>query len=329
MNILFVGDPHLKITRFDLALQFLAEIEEIEQREQPDLTVFLGDVFDTHAVLRAELLSEWQKYLLKDKRNRIHILGNHEMYKPNDSKYHALQTLKKTYSNYIVVDKVCSIGNITFIPYMHFYSDFPMETKEICVAHQTFIGADYGYTNANAGVDADKVSADIIISGHVHKRQQFGKVVYPGSSFAQGINDIDQDKGVMMFDTDTYKYRFIESSLPKWRGIKLELNQICGVDDLTKSIEDYVDDVNHWIVDIEGPRAEVNSYLASKQFKKLKKYKKFRVRPKYTDIDKKIVQIKSVTASDIVIDYINTVYDGAIPKDDIRNKALELLSKVK
>ncbi len=59
---------------------------------------------------------------------------------------------------------------------MHDFTKFPRETQPICIAHQTFVGADYGYYRPDVGADADKCNAEIIISGHVHKKQEFGKV---------------------------------------------------------------------------------------------------------------------------------------------------------
>ena len=327
-----MGDPHLKITKFDLAIRFLKEVEEVEKRENPDLTVFLGDLFDSHAVVRSEIMGEFRSYLLRHKRPRVYVLGNHDQFTPRDSKYHALQTFSNLYDGFHVVDKTQDLYGMTFVPYIHLFSEFPKETLPICIAHQTFIGADYGYTNADAGVDAEAVSADVIVGGHVHKRQSFGKVIYPGSAFAQGINDIDQDKGLMMFDTDTYQYRFIETSLPQWYGMKLELGPDYGIEDFHNDLFHYVSEGDNWVVDITGPRVEINAYLASKDFTWLKKDCKInsnlRIRPIYTDTQHKQVKIRSVAPETIITDYVEQVYGGVLDKSDVAAKALELFKEV-
>ena len=56
-RILFIGDPHLKINRFDLATKFLTWLDALIEKEKPDLVVNLGDTFDTHAVLRSEVMN--------------------------------------------------------------------------------------------------------------------------------------------------------------------------------------------------------------------------------------------------------------------------------
>lgn len=328
-KILFIGDPHLKISRFDLSKKFLSWIKEVIKDVNPDLVVNLGDTFDTHAVLRSEILYEFKKHVEDCPVPYIYVLGNHDMFKPNDSKYHALQSFN--IDSFRVIDTPIDIMDITFVPYMHDFENFPKETKPICVAHQTFIGADYGYYRPDVGVDADKISAEIIISGHIHKHQNFGKVYYPGTPFAHGLSDIDQEKGVMVFDTDTYKMDFIYSPFPKWRGLKLEVSKSQSIQDVHEVILSNIgDNVNkdNWVFDITGPRAEIISYLDSKKWSNLQKKHSVRVRPTYTDsnrVEKK--KISSITISDIVCDYVDSIYAGGLDKTVLKHKAMQLLNK--
>ena len=63
MKVLFIGDPHLKIGRFDLAVSFLTWLNKLIVEQKPDLVVNLGDTFDTHAVLRSEVLNEFMNHV--------------------------------------------------------------------------------------------------------------------------------------------------------------------------------------------------------------------------------------------------------------------------
>lgn len=328
-KVLVIGDAHLKATRMELVIQFLSWLDVVYEQVNPDMIIYSGDYFDNHSIIRCEIMSMFDAHIRKhSKFLKYYILGNHDQYKPNDSKYHALQTLKGVHDHFVVIDEVTEIDGMTLVPFIYDLNDFPLKTQPIVFAHQTFIGADYGYTKADAGVDAAKVEADVIISGHVHKRQAFGNVIYPGSPYAQSVNDIDQSKGVMIFDTDNYKYKYIECPLPSWRGIKFELSSSYSATDMHQDIEAQINAIDHWVLDITGPKAEVVSYLDSKQFLALKKDKKLTTRATHTDTLKERVKIQAITMNDIVSSYVDQVYKGAIDKSAIISKALEIKNKV-
>lgn len=251
------------------------------------------------------------------------------MFKPNNSKYHALETLKDI-KNFIVVDKILNLDkhNISMIPYIHELKDFPLKTNNICIAHQTFVGADYGYYRPDVGVDADKVSAEIIISGHIHKRQSFGKVIYPGTPFAQDIDDVNQDKGLMLFDTADYSYEFIDSPFPRWKGIRFEIGQEFSISDMHNSIVAHTNTVDNWIIEIVGPKVEIVSYVDSPEVVELKQHRNLRFKPEYNDRSKNSkVRISASSMDEIVSKYVDMVYSGSLDKTFLKAKALEVLKK--
>jgi DNA repair exonuclease SbcCD nuclease subunit len=301
------------------------------KKYEPDIVINLGDTFDTHSVVRSEILSQFRKHVKEVALMApyFYVLGNHDMYKPNDSTYHALETFKDL-KRVAIVDKRLDLDQlgITMVPYVHDHADFPLITNPICIAHQTFIGADYGYYRPGVGVDADKMNAEIIISGHIHKRQTFGKVIYPGTPFAQGIDDINQSKGLMLFDTDTYDCTFIESPFPKWKGMKFELAQDCNINQIAKAVKCDTNEIDNWVIEITGPRAEIVAYMDSSEVAELKLKRSIRISPKYNDKDKQMkVKIKSSAMKDIITEYVDRVYQGSIDRDVIKSKALEVLQK--
>ena len=328
MKLLLIGDPHLKISRLELSKSFLSWIDGVILDKKPDMIINLGDTFDTHAVVRSEILCEYVDHV---KRNNhipyMYIVGNHDMFRPNNSKYHVLKSFKGIINNFTIIDERTDIDDITYVPYIHDFENFPKHTKKVCVAHQTFVGADYGYYRPDVGVDADKISAEIIISGHIHKRQTFGKVVYPGTPFSHDLNDINQEKGVMLFDTDTYQSEFIYSPFPRWRGIKICMSSVESVDELHVNIENSINDVDNWIIDVTGPRAEIMHYLDSKRWLNLQKKHSVRVRPTYTDTNRvERKKISAISMSDIVCEYIDNIYDGVLDKSVLKDAATQLLN---
>lgn len=333
MKILFIGDPHLKITRFDLAKRFLHWINEVISDYKPNVVVNLGDTFDTHAVLRSEIMGEFKRHVSHTTNLGIkyfYILGNHDFYKPNSSEYHALQALEHM-PLLTIVDKRIDFNdaNITMVPHLPDHTKFPKDVKSICIAHQTFVGADYGYMRPEVGVDAGAVNAEIIISGHIHVKQEFGKVIYPGTPYAQSVNDIDQHKGVLLFDTETYEKEFIETPLPMWKGARYELTSDFTAQNLHEDLSEIVDSTNHWIIEVTGPKAEILAYQSSKPFLTLAKGKDIKIKPKFTDKKKQQIKIEALSMEHIVDEYVNKVYKGSLDKEEISSKALEILNKVR
>lgn len=306
------------------------KVEEVK----PDAVVNLGDTFDTHAVLRSEVKNVVMDHIehcvkYSNSKKYFYILGNHDFYKPKSSKYHALKDWKHFKSLCIIDERVDFPSmNITMLPYYPDHNDFPKDTLPICIAHQTFIGADYGYKREDVGVDADKVDAEIIISGHIHLKQEFGKVIYPGSPFSQSVNDIDQSKGIMLFDTDTYKTEFIQCPLPRWLSLEYEVSSGSTMQQIHEDIKENINDKDHWVIKITGPKAEIVAYQSSKDYKELIAGKSVQIKPTYTDKSKKKTQIKATSMESVIHEYFDKVYDGSIEKDKLLKKSIDILNSV-
>ena len=336
MKILFIGDPHLKITRFDLAKQFIAWIDEVVVRFKPDLVVNLGDTFDTHAVVRSEIMTEFMGHVDRCLlvAPYIYVLGNHDMYKPNDSKYHALSHIKGKVKDFYVVDSPQDISGITFVPYMHDPLMFPTKTLPICVAHQTFKGADYGNITTKDGVDLDCLSnCQLVVSGHIHKRQKFSsskgvEVRYVGSPFSQSASDVNQVKGVSLIETDTLEETFIECPLPAWRGLRYEITPSFSPDDLHRELASHINDRDHWVVEIYGPKAEIVGYLGSDEARGILSGKDVKIKTVFTDKEKKNVRIEAISVDRIISEYIDKVYSGSIDREALKKAVSDIMSKI-
>jgi DNA repair exonuclease SbcCD nuclease subunit len=336
-KVLFIGDPHLKINRFDLAKQFLAWLNSIILSERPDIVVNLGDTFDTHAVLRSEVLNEFIAHVdlvLENNIDYVYLVGNHDMYKPNDSRYHAMKPFKNRHPRLHIIDETKNLFNITFVPYQHDPALFPKNTLPVCVAHQTFLGADYGAIICKDGVEPQSIhGCEIVISGHIHKRQSLissgqrdVQVLYVGTPFSQGAADVDQIKGITIFDMDTYKQKFIQSPLPSYRKINILLNESFGFNEACDVIASSISSSkDHWILEIDGAKPEILSLLNSKKYKEIIKDINIKVKTNFIDKEKKKIAIEVKTLDSIVTDYINKVYSGSLDKAILLKIAKDLL----
>lgn len=299
------------------------------------MVVNLGDFMDTHAVLRSEIMSVFKDHIDYVTGNLgikyFYILGNHDMFRPNDATYHALQAFKGI-PKFTVVDERIDFNvnaDITMLPYIHSAKDFPNETNKILICHQDFLGADYGFIKSEYGKDPREVKADIIISGHIHRKQDISQVVYPGSPFSQSADDIEQVKGLMLFDTETYKRDFIECPLPKWKKLVFEVSAGHTVDVLHDFLSNTLDDKDHWLIEITGLKAEIVSYLGGKKYKKLVTGKDVKIKTIFTDKDKQKTEIKATSMQNILSEYVEKVYKGTISAEDVKKKALDILDRVR
>lgn len=316
MKILVVGDLHLKPSQFSMAEKVLAWIRSSIEEIRPDMVVYLGDTFDTHSVIRAEIQGIFDDHLAKTLSpliETIHLVGNHDQWKPTSSEYHALRVFKSRRHLKIIEKPEYHMG-LFFVPYIHEASLFPKSSAQIAFAHQTFLGASYNSFRPKDGVNTSDVGAEIIISGHIHGRQMFDNVIYPGTPYASSLSDVDQDKGLMLFDSDTYSYSFIDSPFPRYRSIEIREDDALPLD---------INSRDKYIIKLIGSKVFCSSFLSSKIGRDLIGIGAS-IRPQYTDsIKNQRISIKKQSIKDMAVEYIDKVLRPNDPGDIL--KELEAL----
>lgn len=320
-KILLIGDPHVRHTHLTEGEVLLKWIEEVVEDTKPDLVVNLGDTFDDHAVIRAECLSLVNSHVrrLTEKTQLIMVLGNHDMWRPNSSSYHALEVFKDR-KNVVVADSHTVVDGITYIPYLPTGSAWPTIKTKVAITHNTFVGADFGFKLAEDGFDLGESACDVVISGHIHKKQNLRNVFYPGTPMAMSASDVDQVKGIHLFDTVTNDVTFIESPFPMWKSFSFKV----GVD---KSLN--LDDKHRWILKLVGPRPEVKAFLESKELQQLKSNVHLSIKVEFTDSIKQTNKsISYSTVPNMVDRYIDTVYNGQIDRQVIKNTIKNYMGNV-
>jgi DNA repair exonuclease SbcCD nuclease subunit len=326
-KVLCIGDIHGKMSQFSVFKQFLDWSAEIAIKNRVDFVVNLGDTFHNHAVLRSEILTEFRSHvesIVNSGIPYIYIVGNHDCYKPDDMKYHALQGLVGI-DKFTVIDSVQHIDNMTFVPYCYDRANFPSDVKEIVFAHQSFSGSSYGNIVADPNhistVDPEPLPCELIYSGHIHLRQTIGKVRYPGSPFSWSASDVGQVKGVVIFDTENYQETFYQSPTPMWHKISLYMDKDPGVA-LSKSLGSKID---HYVIETTGTKASIASFLSSKEFKKAIDGFSVSVKAISTDNDKVIQSITATSIDGIVKEYVERVYRGSIDKQSLLRAAMDIM----
>lgn len=320
-KILFIGDPHIRHTHISEGVSLLTWIEQVVEEVKPDLVVNLGDTFNDHSVIRSEVMCSVSNHINKIVSNgtqMVMVLGNHDMWKPNSSQYHALEVFKGR-KNLFIADSTIQIDGITFVPYLTEHKNWPTITTKLAVTHNTFIGADFGFKISEEGIPLEKASCDLVVSGHIHKRQTLDNVSYPGTPIAISAGEVDQQKGLMLLDYDTLSTEFIQSPFPMWKS-KL-------ISDLNPDKLE-LDPAHKWVLRLVGPRPEIKSFLESDRVKDLKKSVHFSIKTEFTDTVKSTkTSISAQSVHGMVHQYIDTVYNGQIDRQTIKNTIENYMGK--
>jgi DNA repair exonuclease SbcCD nuclease subunit len=267
-RVLIVGDPHATVEELDDAQRLVDLVADVGARENVDSTLFLGDLYHTHAMMHVEVLAFWKR-AFHTIRNRTHqpisvILGNHDMPGNDASAAHALLA----HSDVTVIDSPATLlPGVVGLPYCASNEEFMRAATSLrgttLICHQTFDGSmfDNGLY-APDGVDGNLLPQKNVISGHIHTPQNVGKVWYPGAPRWRTLSDANTARALWVVDFDETgdivrkidiptkgtcrEIRFTKVTPTKWDG------QIAAVFSDGSPSES---DVNvQWRADIEGPK---------------------------------------------------------------------------
>lgn len=213
MIILRVGDPHVKVANIEESEKLVAFIADLAIKTSVNVIEILGDLFHTHAIMRLEVLDFWLYTLehISDICEVRVLVGNHDLTGDSNTSISALDVFEKlNRKNLRIINTPRVEGVIGYCPYIHDNQKFVESANrlvdfgaKILVCHQTFSGAQYenGFYDPN-GIDQTLLNFPTIVSGHIHKQQKIGKVIYPGTPRWDTISDANQPKGVWIYSHD-------------------------------------------------------------------------------------------------------------------------------
>lgn len=246
---LLVGDPHGKISNVKDFEQFLAQLLIIVGSGKYKKVIVLGDLFDSFAVIRSEIMAFWSQFLISSGRYSevILIVGNHDMAGESGGA-HSLEPFK-SFPNVKVVDTLTEIDGVYYMPFVRDNAAFEISIRSIpagalLICHQSFNGAqfDNGFYDPH-GADPSCVSQLAgVISGHVHKQQKVANIWYPGTPYQMTFSDAGETKGVFEVTLGSDGYNVIKqhvlnlptfivvegslTSLVEWAAKAIELQDI-------------------------------------------------------------------------------------------------------
>ena len=211
MKILFVGDPHIQPSNLEESERLLEFVLDTAKKENVEKLIFAGDLFHTHAVVRMEVMSFWQRWLNKIEAEKIPtflIVGNHDQIgdKQREDKMSALDPFSNGFTYINVISKPKHFFDLGFLPYTSDHSKFIAWAEQMSQSgvkrlfcHQTFDGSKYdnGFY-APDGIDVKKMPVfEEVVSGHIHTEQKVGSsIFYPGTPKWDTMSDANEEKGI-------------------------------------------------------------------------------------------------------------------------------------
>ena len=212
MKILRVGDPHAKVGSLDEMKALVLFVVEQAKLHNVDRIEVLGDLFNTHNVIRLEVIEfwTWALDLLAATCETVVLVGNHDQSGDYNSTFSALSVFAlMNKKNLIIVEKPTQMGVFGYVPYTHSSVEFIASANvladggvKVLICHQTIEGSKYeSGIYAPDGIPAAEWSERFIhvISGHIHSEQSFGNIIYPGTARWDTVTDANRRKGVWLY----------------------------------------------------------------------------------------------------------------------------------
>ncbi len=237
MKVLRIGDPHIKPSNLEEAEAWMHFINDKILELRPDRVEILGDLFHTHSIVRLEVLEFWDAWLdvltTHDGVDFYVLVGNHDKSTTDEFSFTAISVFKWMRKKNLKIVEIARVDGIyAYMPYYHDPAKF-IEIANNCadkygakvlVCHQTFDGSQYenGFY-APDGIDASKIHFDLIISGHIHMRQDLQKdgkrILYPGTSKWDSDADANEDKGIWLYEHDDSTGAIIKEEIIRTAGV--------------------------------------------------------------------------------------------------------------
>lgn len=231
-----IGDPHATPGNLDKIKQ-LFEIA----RELGNPVIILGDLFDTKEIIRGKCLNLVLDLLSESNLIFYILVGNHDWFNL-DCEDHSLQALN-VLPNVHIIDDVYDHSDFCAIPYIHDQKKLKAAIKKChsnkpLFAHLELKGFDFGngYICESGLTERSFATFKKVISGHFHKYQEKGNLIYLGTPFSHSFGESNQDKYIGVYDTETNELELQDSGFPK--HITLEI-------DCSSNVELRYNDTDH------------------------------------------------------------------------------------
>ena len=329
-KILFSGDPHGRMSTLDTFKAYLAFMLKVQDEHQHLFTIVAGDLFNDHANIRSEVMNQWLKYLRETNSHHILMKGNHDETAPG-SGVHALTVFEEMDQHKVVGNDVYIMPEVgkyngAFIPYVQTVEDFQkLVTKiregidpanTVLFTHQSWDGA--VYENGMYAPDGFPVHLvqdfKLVVSGHIHKEQNFANIIYPGTPYSQGFVDADQNKSLWVIDMDRLEFTRIPTPMPRYFVKELNTSDFIQWFESKQSREGRR---HHYKVVLRDSKASIRALRDSSEFKKIRKQFKLMLSPEYVDAVREERISDSVSPEKMMEKYVYEIMNTKLNRTEL------------
>jgi len=190
--------------------------------EEIDTVIHMGDAFDSRRGIEFKTL-EWAKRVvfdpLRERGISMHLMvGNHDAYYKNTNDINSIELLLSEYNNIITYSSTTDVKldnlPITFVPWIteenaqHTFDCLKKTKSDVVMGHLELNGfmATRGHLMENGISGAPFERFTRVYSGHYHMRSHKDNIHYLGNPYEIFWNDVAQERGFHIFDTDTLKH---------------------------------------------------------------------------------------------------------------------------
>ena len=228
MKVAIITDQHFGARKnsklfHDYFLKFYNDIF-FPYLEENDIKVVIdmGDTFDSRKGIDFSALA-WAKNnyydRLQDMGIRVHtIVGNHTAYYKNTNDVNAVDLLLREYDNVTVYSEATEVKiddrNILFIPWINqdneekTFKVIENSNSKCAMGHLELSGFRVSKQLVMDHGHASELYSKFtkVYSGHYHTRSDDGRIYYLGNPYEMFWNDVDDQRGFHLFDTETLEH---------------------------------------------------------------------------------------------------------------------------
>jgi len=266
-KIFIIGDTHLSLGYpnsldkwFKVHKQYFSEflLPLLRDRvKEGDVIMHLGDLFDNRNVIPINLLNYGMDIVEEiSKIAPFHIIvGNHDCWSKSSDEINTIRPFKWI-PNVFIYDKTSQIEynglKICLMPYIEKRLDqinlinsnkncdylFCHSDLNGCRMHLTSVG----HRNSDKIDVGDFKSFKRVFSGHIHIRQVSKNFEFIGSNFQMDRNDMGDQKGITILDTNTGDTEFVANKIsPVFKKFRVVTEEDIERLDEIKDTKDYID----------------------------------------------------------------------------------------
>lgn len=182
---------------------------ETAKKEGAETCIFLGDWHHNRSTTDISTMNYTVSNLemLNNSFERVYlIMGNHDEFYKDKREIHSLE-FARLFPNITVVNETITSGDVTIMPWLvgDEWKDVPKIKSKYIFGHlelPLFMMNAMVQMPDHGQLQTDHfINQEYVFSGHFHKRQQKGKVVYIGNAFPHNYADSgDDDRGMMLLE---------------------------------------------------------------------------------------------------------------------------------